>query len=36
MKKDEKNFTQEELNEQSSTNAETQVGGCLIGMHRRS
>lgn len=25
--KDEKNFTQEELNEQSSTNAETQVGG---------
>lgn len=24
---DEKNFTQEELNEQSSTNAETQVGG---------
>lgn len=25
--KDEKDFTQEELNEQSSTNAETQVGG---------
>lgn len=25
--KDEKNFTQEELNEHSSTNAETQVGG---------
>lgn len=25
--KDEKNFTQEELNEQSSTNTETQVGG---------
>lgn len=25
--KDEKNFTQEELNEQSSTNNETQVGG---------
>ncbi len=34
--KDEKNFTQEELNEQSSTNTETQVGGCLTGMHRRS
>lgn len=31
-----KDFTQEELNEQGSTNAETQVGGYLIGMHRRS